>query len=160
MANMIHFMDNGGHVKARKFHKMMTDIHFDINWIEVFNRTLRDKDLFPKAIFKKLDPNSFDVLKTPIPWNYPTIVQLEGNCGFVTHSIGLMGNVIFDSSNDYTLERSIENLNHACRSQGGFRKIFTVAQLDYENQGKKRRCSKTKQREKYEKQCKGKTKHV
>ena len=38
MANMIHFMDNGGQVKARKFHQMMTDIHFDINWIEVFNR--------------------------------------------------------------------------------------------------------------------------
>ena len=135
----------------------MTDIHFDINWIEVFNRALRDKDLFLKTIFKKLDPNFFDILKTPIPWNCPTIVQLEGNCGFVTHSIELMGNVIFDTSNDYTLERTIENLDHACRSQQGFRKIFTVAQLIYENQGKKRKWSKTKQREKYEKECKGET---
>ena len=99
---------------------------FSFETIKALNTILRK--IFPQKTLKKLDRNKFDVLTTKISWSTPTIVLLEREGGYATHTIGIMGKVIFDSSNHYSLARTKENLDHACRPMK-FRSVQVVAQL-------------------------------
>ena len=126
MANMISFMIGGGMDKAETFLRMCNGRIFDFEAVKEFNTILRR--IFPQKTFKKISQNKFDVLETVIPFDRPTIVLLENTEGFATHTIGIMRDVIFDSCNNFSLKRTIENLDHACRPLK-FRSVRSVAHL-------------------------------
>ena len=126
MANMIYYMNGGGMEKARHFLRICDSRAFHFYTVREFNTILRK--VFPTKTFRKVDPNKFDVLETVIPFDRPTLVQLENTGGYITHSIGIMRDIIFDSCNHFTLKRTKENLDHACRPMQ-FRSVISVSEL-------------------------------
>ena len=126
MANMIYYMKGGGMEKAQHFLRICDGRTFYFEAVKELNTILRK--VFPTKTFRKVDPNKFDVLETEIPFDRPTIVQLESTGGYATHAIGIMKDVIFDSCNYFTLKRTKENLDHACRPMQ-FRSVRSVSQL-------------------------------
>ena len=127
MTNMLYYMNGGGDAIASQFWAEMENIEIRINLIDHFNPTIAT--IFnKKKILKRLNPETFDIINTPVSFDNPTIVQMQKEDGRINHAIGIMGDVIYDSNNKYTLRRTLENVNHSCRPST-FRRVYKVVQL-------------------------------
>ena len=126
LMNMIHYTIEEHEAVARNFYAVAGDRVLSCKWIEDVNEIL--KIIMPNKLMRRLNVNTFDVLKTPVPWGNPTIVQLQAKSGYSMHAVGIMGEVVFDSLNKYTTQRTRESLDWSCRPSK-FARAFQVAQI-------------------------------
>ena len=174
VANMIFFMEGGGKLKSIGYMKNGGYRPLDVDWHRTLNWTL--KKVFPKKIWRKRkdsEVRNFHIVETDRSSKIPLLITLEKDCGISDHCIGIIGDTIYDSCNDYTLKRTMENIHHACRPSK-FGKIVSIfemidnekdiqavqdkikrkrrrskhSELEQEEINKKKRNSKRKQRKK------------
>ena len=124
--NMIHYTIEKHEAVARNFYAVAGKRVLSNKWIEDVNEIL--KIIMPNKLMRRLNVNTFDVLKTPVPWGNPTIVQLQAKSGYSMHAVGIMGKIVFDSLNKYTTRRTRESLDWSCRPSK-FARVFQVAQI-------------------------------
>ena len=126
MSNMIYFMSGGGREKAELFYLNTHFKNYGVYWRKELERDL--KTVFPKKILKRLNSESFDILGTPVPTSAPTLVHMKKMEGCIDHVVGILDSTIYDSCNDFTLSRTAQNIDHACRPCR-FKKVIDVVQL-------------------------------
>ena len=80
-----------------------------------------------------MEVRNFDILETGRESETPYLVHLVRKDGCRDHCIGLMGDMIFDGCNDFTLTRTKENFDHACRPSKFDRILAVLEMCDDEN---------------------------
>ena len=102
-------------------------------------------------ILKRLKRNEFDIHNTVVPMNAPTIVHMKKKKGCTDHVVGILGSTLYDSCNDFTLSRTSENLDHACRPCEYLKELDVVQlQDDLDAIEAKRKRNHSRNKRKYE----------
>ena len=133
-ANMLTFMKGAGEEIAKLYMEGGGHKYFSINWKMKMNGLL--KSVLPMKYWrtmKDLEVRNFDILETGRESETPYLVHLVRKDGCRDHCIGLMGDMIFDGCNDFTLTRTKENFDHACRPSKFDRILAVLEMCDDEN---------------------------
>ena len=142
LMNMLFYMVGGGPEIASKFYSLIGQEAILFDWIGHLSKLIQKT--MPGKVLRKIDREKFDILCTPVPMSSPTLVQLKKSEGQICHTVGIMGDYIFDACIKHTLERTRENLDHACCPLK-FDDVVVVVQLQDLQVQKSQQASKAKQ---------------
>ena len=101
----------GEQIWADKLYAVAGKKEYSYNFVEKLKEDV--KKACPTMMLACKDLKDFDVLNSAV--EYPTLVLLQKTCGLTDHAVALLGDTIYDSCNDFTLKRTKENFDHACR---------------------------------------------